>query len=606
MKARRLKALGFALLGGLALLFAGCGQQGGGGTGGGGTGGGGTGNGAVTSVGIQLPQVTGGGYSGVITVGVTVNEGARVRRVVLKVDGQEASRIDVAGLRPQGITYTLLLDTAQLDPATRQPRFRNGTRTLTAEVTDVNNNTRSASTAVIFRNQDFVRGVVVSQTDNPRAPVTRGTTQWYGNGDVFVTVDIVNYSGATYSLSGSPGSGPFSLQASDGQGGSLSGLTVTLSGGTATPVSGQPRLPRLRLAKSDNPISTTLTATVSTSPAVSKIFGLDNVAPSGTPVLEYRNIVLDYNFTNLSTVPGTPTKGTSQTLFRGTGATDGGVGGITYQVAFKVSGNTVAATLPDAPSPGVTVSGLSNFATYAVEVTALEDDLGNKRTLTTPTAAGSFQLADATITLSNVTLNPTNPDANPGAPGGGNFNVSFTPGGGSGPLTAGVALKLGDKLLSITSASTSAGTPTTITTPAYFGAQYVLYVVDQAGNFVVQNLSVTVSQSTNDTTPPTITVSLPSSVAHSGSSPSTFNVSGTYSDTNPPATRRVDIFGSHGSLGGFEWYLTRLGFDNTFTGNSYGPVTVSAPNYTGSLGVVVYGLDRFNNLGFATGTVNVQ
>jgi hypothetical protein len=580
MKARRLKALGFALLGGLALLFAGCEQQSNGGSGGG------TGNGAVTSVGIQLPQLPPGasGYSGTITVGVTVNEGARVRRVVLKVDGQQVNQIDVAGLRPQSINYTLLLDTAQLDQ-NGQPRFRNGPHTLTVEVTDANNNTRSASASgVIFLNQDRVRGVVVSQRDNPRAPVTKGNTQWYGNGDVFVTVDIVNYSGATYSLSGSGTS--FNLQASSGQGGSLSGLTVTLSAGSATPVSGQPQL---RLARSANPnFSGTLTVTVSSSPVVTETFGLDNAAPNapdpGTKV-QFRRTVLDYNFTDLS---ATATPGTSQTLFRGTGASDTGVGGVTYQVAFKVGTNTVAtATLPDEPSPGVTVSGLSNFAPYAVEITAVEDALGNKQTLSTPIAAGSFQLADVPITLSNVTVTNTTPNA------GGTFNVSFSPAGGSGTRTPGIALKLGNRLVSI---STGAPGSTTVGTTAYFGAQYVLYVVDQAGNFAVADLDVTVRQPASDRTPPTITVSLPSSVAPLDP----ISVSGTHSD--PPNT--LQISRSYGSLGGFEWYLDTPA-PTTVTSSTYS-FSVTAPNYIGSLGVVVLGWDSFNNLGSATGTVNVR
>ncbi len=604
MKARRLKALGFALLGGLALLFAGCGQQPGGGTGGG------TGNGAVTNVGIQLPPPPVGGYSGIITVGVTVNEGARVRRIVLKVDGQEVSRIDVAGLRPQGINYTLLLDTAQLDPATNQPRFRNGTRTLTVEVTDANNNTRSASTTAIFRNQDRVRGIEVSQTDNPRAPVTRGTTQWYGNGDVFVTVDIVNYSGARYSLSGS--SSPFNLQASDGQGGSLSGhrveLSLTTGTGTvtATPVSGQPRL---RLARSGNSnVSATLTARVlppsSTTPVAEKTFGLDNVAPSGTPEVQYRNIVLNYNFTNLSTAPGSPTKGTSQTLFRGTGASDGavGVGGVTYQVAFKVSGSTVAtAALPNRPSPGVTVSGLTNFVTHTVEVTAVEDALGNRQT---PSAtAHYFRLVDFPIRLDNVVVINTTPNA------GGTFDVTFTatPSPDSGTLTPGIALNLGNRLVPV---------PTTVLAAdriradvAYFGAQYVLFVVDEAGNFAVADLPVTVRQPASDNTPPAITVSLPSSVTPGGD----LSVSGTYSDLNPPPPpppprNNVQIFRSHGSLGGFEWYRAGpTSLDVTVTSGNYSTtITSGAPNYTGSLGVVVLGLDNFNNLGSATGTVDVR
>jgi hypothetical protein len=580
MKAKRLKALGFALLGSLALLFAGCGQQAGGGTG----------DGAVTSVGIQLPQPPPGGFNGVIGVNVTVNEGARVRRVVLKVDGQQVSQIDVAGLRPQGINYTLLLDTAQLDPATRQPRFRNGTRTLTVEVTDANNNTRSASTTATFRNQDYVRGVEVSQTDNPKAPVTVGNTQWYGNGDVFVTVDIVNYSGATYSLSGS--GSPFDLQASGGQGGSLSGYKVEVTTGTgtgtvtATPVSGQPQL---KFAKSGNGgVERSVIPKVkdaSNNEVASKTFGLDNLAPTtGTLKVQYRRIVLDYNFGDLS---ATTTTGTSQTLFRGTGANDSGVGGVTYQVAFKVGTNTVAtATLPNEPSPGVTVSGLSNFATYDVEVTAVEDALGNKATVSSFTAV-KFQLADAPITLSSVNVSNTTPNA------GGTFNVSYTASGGFGTRTERVALKLGNRLVDFSGTSS---------VPALFGAQYVLYAVDSAGNFAVADLPVTVSQPASDKTPPTITVSLPSSVAPSGN----ISVSGTYSDSNPPSTNNVQIFRSHGSLGGFEWYRTPPTSVAVTSGNYSTTIPSGAPDYTGSLGVVVLGRDVFDNLGSATGTVNVQ
>jgi hypothetical protein len=458
------------------------------------------------------------------------------------------------------------------------------------EVTDVNNNTRSASTNVRFLNQDRVRGIGVSQTDNPRAPVTVDNTQWYGNGDVFVTVDIVNYSGATYSLSGTPGSGPFPLQASGGQDGSLSGHEVRLTGATgltATPVSGQPQL---RLARSANSsISATLTAEVhpsstSTTPVARRTFGLDNVAPSGTPTVQYRRIVRDYNFTDLDT--STLTLGTSQTLFRGTGATDGGVGGVTYRVAFRVSGNTVAtATLPNAPSPGVTVSGLINFVTYQVVVTAVEDALGNRQILSTFTPR-LFRLADDPITLSNVTVNNTTPDAR------GTFNVSFTARNISGILTPGIALKLGNKLVPIPISVTSAG----ISADAYFGAQYVLYVVDDAGNFAVADLPVNVRQPASDRTPPTITVSLPSSVTLSAS----FTVSGTHSD--PP--NQLAIFLSHGSLGDFEWYLNTTTF-TSISSSSYS-FSVTAPNYTGPLGVVVLGRDDFDNLGSATGTVNVQ
>jgi hypothetical protein len=332
----------------------------------------------------------------------------------------------------------------------------------------------------------------------------------------------------------------------------------------------------------------TVTVNVSSTTVASRTFGLDNRAPNapdpGTKV-EIRRVLREYDFANLAIFPSTPA-GTSQTLFRGAGASDGGVGGITYQVAFQVSGNTVAtATLPDAPSPGVTVSGLSNFATHDVKITAVEDALGNKQTLNTPIAAGSFQLADAPITLSNVNASNTTPNA------GSTFNVSFTASGGFGTRTPRVALKLGNRLVDFSGTGVL----------ALFGAQYVLYVVDDAGNFAVADLPVTVQQTASDRTPPTITVSLPSSVAPLGP----ISVSGTYSDPNPSSN--VDIYLSHGSLGGFEWYRTPPTSLTVGSDGRYGtPPSPTAPSYIGPLGVVVLGRDNFNNLGSATGTVDVR
>jgi hypothetical protein len=323
----------------------------------------------------------------------------------------------------------------------------------------------------------------------------------------------------------------------------------------------------------------------SSTPVAEKTFGLDNLAPTiGTLAVQYRRIVLDPDFLNLGS---TTTIGTSQTLFRGTGATDpSGVGGVTYQVAFRVGGSTVAtATLPNRPSPGVTVSGLSNFVTYSVTITAVEDALGNRAPASfTPV---SFQLADVPITLGDFTVDNINPNA------GGTFNItSFTPGGGVGALTSRVALKLGDRLVDFHGIAN---------VPALFGAQYVLYVVDSAGNFAVADLPVTVRQTSSDNTPPAITVSLPPSVTVSTG----ISISGTYSDPNPPSTNQVGIFRSQGSLGGFEWYRTTPISATVGAGGGYS-ASLTAPSYTGSLGVVVLGRDNPNNLGFATGTVDVR
>lgn len=581
MKGNRLKTLGFALLGGLALLFAGCGQQT---TTGGGTGTGG----AVTSVGIQLPGTGTGSLSGVVQVGVNVNEGAQVKSVVLKVDGQAVNQITVQGLRPQALTYSITLDTAQLDPNTKQPKFLNGTHTLSVEVTDVNNNTKTASTQVVFTNNDYVRGLVVSQTDNPKAPVTASGVTWYGNGDVYVTADIVNYSGATYSITG-PVS-PFSLSASGGQGGTISS-TITVTGAAATPVSGQPQLV---FKKSNNSgVSTNSVSVQVGSSGPSVTFGLDNAAPTGTPTVEVRHPLLSYSFNPLSSFSGF--SGTSETLFRGSGASDTGVDGLTYTVTFSALAGNVTVTLPGAPSAGQKVSGLVNGVTYSVSVVSVADALGNTATANPPVPAGSFQLANATVQISNVSVSNTQPNA------GGSFNVSASASSPVSSVTPRVGLLLGSDLIDLGSVGS---------VPAYAGAQYVVYAVDAAGNFAVQPLPVTVQQPASDKTPPTIGLTLPSSAWNN----TPFNLSGSVSDNvTPPSS--VNLYASWAQgLGGYNWY--NVGGSGTsgqdyanlsVSGGSYtGTNALTAPDYAGTLRVVVYGVDAAYNLGSNAGTLNVQ
>ncbi|BDG24823.1 hypothetical protein [Thermus thermophilus] len=582
MKGNRLKTLGFALAGGLALLFAGCGQQAGTGGGGGSTGGGGSGTGAVTSVGISPQLGAGGTAAGILAVKVTLNEGAQVKTIVAKVDGQQVNQITVQGLRPQALEYTITVDTAQLDPNTKQPKFPNGTHTLTVEVTDVNNNTKSASTQVIFRNNDYVRGLIVSQTDNPKAPVTVGSTKWYGNGDVFVTVDIVNYSGATYTISGS--SSPFTLSASGGAGGSLASTSISVSGASAAPVSGQPQL---KFAKSSNAlVSGSVTVQVGSSgPSVT--FGLDNAAPNTAAAgIQVRKPLLDFDFVT----PSSPSYFNSQTLFRGTGATDtGGVGGLVYTVEFAPSsgvGTSVTATLPGDPSAGVTVSGLTNGMQYNLSLIAVEDALGNKNAPASPIVTyPNLTLADATITLSGVSVSNTNPSA------GSTFNVSATASGGVGSTTTRVALKLGTNLVDYA----ALGSVT-----ALAGAQYVVYAVDSAGNYVVQDLGVTVSQPASDKTAPSVTLNLPSTAAPSGG----IAIGGSVSD-DVTAAGSISVSGyqSQATVGGYTWFLSTVAVTNS-SGTLSGSAT--APNHVGPHTILVRAWDNSFNLGFATGTVNVQ
>ncbi|WP_155983621.1 hypothetical protein [Thermus thermophilus] len=541
-------------------------------------------------MGITLPEA--GALKGTVNIGVNVNEGARVKTIVAKVDGQQVNQITVQGLRPQALQYTISINTAQLDPTTNQPKFLNGTHTLTVEVTDVNNNTKSASTQVTFLNDDYVRGLIVSQTDNPKAPVTAQDIKWYGNGDVYVTVDIVNYSGATYTISGTSSPDVFTLSASGGAGGSLTSTDITVTGASAVPVSGQPQL---KFAKSNNSlVSDSVTVQVASGPSVT--FGLDNKHPNGGAI-EARRPLVDFDF-------GTPSNlFNSQTLFRGTGATDDGVGGIVYTVKFVPSsgvGASVTATLPDDPSAGVTVSGLTNGMQYNLQLVAVEDALGNKNEPESPIVTyDNLTLADATITLSGVSVSNTNPSA------GDNFTVSATASSEvestttEGEVVVRVALKLGTNLVDYGPVGP---------VKALAGAQYVVYAVDIAGNYAVKDLGVTVSQPASDKTAPSVTLNLPSTATPTES----ITIAGSVSD-DVTAAGSISVSGyrSQATVGGYTWFRKVDWFrkvEEVEVANSNGTLSGSAtaPNYVGSHTILVTAQDDVSNLGFATGTVNVQ
>ncbi|WP_018460974.1 hypothetical protein [Thermus oshimai] len=592
MKGKRFFVLATAAA--LALLFAGCGQQGG-------TGGGGTGDGAVTSVGIA-PTYNDGVLSGIAQVKITVNEGARIQRIVLKVDGQEVSRITSQGLRPQAVEYTLTFDTAAYDPNTLQPKFPNGQRTLSAEVTDVQGNTKTASIQATFQNQDRVVGLTVSQTDNPNAPVTVGNTKWYGNGNVTVSVGIVSYSGATYSLQGN---GPsFNLVASGGTTGQLSGYKVVVTPPVASgsPVTGQPAV---LFAKSANlTISEEVTVEVqdnNSNVVVQTSFGLDNVAPDiSSATVQVRRPLLDKDFVGLS--------GTQQiagsTLFRGSGANDGtaGVGGITYKVRFNVGSNNIDKDLPDAPSAGVTWAslGLTAGIPYNVGVIAASDALGNTSNQPFPSTPPTVQQEDRTLTV----------NANFG-PGGTantfdiiNINVGGNP---VGSLTYYVLIPAtsGKFVLVVKDDQSNSGSNDSITNIIVAnGARYRLLAVDQAGNFgfVDQPSGVSYSTGSTDTTPPSVTVTLPSTPPSNSTS---FTVSGTASDNVALYGNGVGIYLLQAVAGGAEYYLdgptpTTVGSNNQYS------ASVTAPNYAATLGVVVGAIDTGGNPAFATGTVQVK
>lgn len=590
MKGNRLKTLGFALLGGLALLFAGCGQQGG------------TqpGDGRVETVGIDLGQPGPGGvFQGVINIRVSVNEGARVRTIALEVDGQEVNRVDVQGLRaqslqPQAITYTIPLDTAALG-ADGQPRFRNGTRTLTVKVTDAQGNTKSASTQAVFRNQDYVRGLVVSQTDNPRAPVTAGGIKWYGNGDVKVSVDIVNYSGATYTLSGT--GFPFTLNATGGQGGALAGyqLRNATSGGfsplpSASVVSGEVAIQLSKSANSSFEGSGKLEIfDTSTNNAVASVsFGLDNKGPSQPTGLEAKRFFeKDFGAVSGNYAPSS--------LLRGQGATDGGVGGVVYTLRLNatVGTETYTLTLP---------SNLSGVASKSYSYTlSAADALGNPST--TLSSPSTITVDERSFSISGLAYTTT---YNAGQSL--NFTAGTISGSTSGSVTWVLALRDGTNLFPVLSGNSLSALNSAV---AAVGVQYALVAVDQAGNFALAPLTINVTQVSSDTQAPSVTVNnLQLNPSASGSA------TGTAAD-NVAGSGYLVAYVETGSAGGFTFFryadqtdfkaypATFPTFSFTTSSSPYSR-SVQAPNFTGTLGIRVLAVDSAWNVASANGTLTVQ
>jgi len=198
MKARRLKALGLTLLGSLALLFAGCGQQPRGG------------QEPPKPIQASIIGVTpGGAVAGVIPVSVTINEDSQVQEVALFVNDTLVARYNIAaqGIRPQALRYDFTINTTACDPAlltsaastgcsetNNTPLFTNGTYQIKAVVKNAVE-TKTITVPVVLDNRDRIIFTISGNS----AQDANGDT-WYGNGDVTVKGVIFSYTGATYTF----------------------------------------------------------------------------------------------------------------------------------------------------------------------------------------------------------------------------------------------------------------------------------------------------------------------------------------------------------------------------------------------------------------------
>ena len=192
MKEKRLKTLGLALLGALALLFAGCQQQGGQPPQG------------PTTVAVEglydsttQNPVDLNNVGGLVIVRAKVALGSVVPDKVQflldnNVEYEVSFGVASQGLRPQQATYTFEwnLNTKALNNLT--PKYPNGARTVSVRLVKGGQVVAtSQATNVRFNNTDFA---VFKWSGNA---VNKGGNRYYGGGDVTIEVVPVLYSGKT-------------------------------------------------------------------------------------------------------------------------------------------------------------------------------------------------------------------------------------------------------------------------------------------------------------------------------------------------------------------------------------------------------------------------
>jgi len=411
MKTRRLKALGFTLLGSLALLFAGCGQQAGGG------------QEPPKPIQVSITGVAPGEVvEGPRTVFVDINEDSQVQEVALFVNDTLVAKYNIGaqGIRPQALGYTFTVNTAACDAAflttatatgcsvtKNTPLFPNGTYQIKAVVKNAVE-TKTISVPVVLDNRDRI---IFTISGNSAQDATGNT--WYGNGDVTVKGVIVNYTGATYTFQ-RVNATTWRINRTGGQavdtnkflpGGdqniSVSPVpTPTLSSASGTD---------LVFAKRDNEITTTSSVQYYSNSGSSNLSGyilgtapilrIDNEAPTNLS-LQVQRLHEETPVDPLSGGPTPVSKSTKLFYKRGPGGTtDGGVGldPASFQVTLEFGTPIQTVTKGRGDSLNDLPTG-----TYTITVKKLviKDRLGNTTEVTTGLPTLDFKTTPASIGFS--------------------------------------------------------------------------------------------------------------------------------------------------------------------------------------------------------------
>lgn len=426
MKGNRLKTLGFALAGGLALLFAGCGQQ------------------AQTSPppstepttisleglydGTTFAPVDPNNVGGLVIVRAKVALGSVVPdKVQFLLDDNVEYEVSFGaatqGVRPQQATYTFEwnLNTAAL--ANLAPKYLNGTHSVKARLVkggDVVATTEASQ--VVFNNTDFA---VVKLSGNA---LNKGGNRYYGGGPVTVEVVPVLYSGKAVQSVTLDLSMPW-IDLDPDVSGTQPVKTLTSAPYVFTiPYNTANKVATLNgtwFLTAIGAVTVTYTDSTSFSRLWAVLDGSDVLVDytglfSNNPPFDLTDLMVDFYIsaagaTALVCKDNTPlTAGqfaTSGNLKAGLGGytADAGVGGDTLVVDVKTTTNAPILTDKEIAIGGSgcadagALNGLSEGGFFQVYVKAVKDALGNTYTFSPAAQSNAFGIDDTKPTLALAT-----------------------------------------------------------------------------------------------------------------------------------------------------------------------------------------------------------
>ncbi|ETN89533.1 hypothetical protein TNMX_01340 [Thermus sp. NMX2.A1] len=426
MKGTRLKTLGFALLGGLALLFAGCGQQ------------------AQTPPSTEpttialeglydsntFSPVDPNNVSSLVIVRAKVALGSVVPdKVQFLLDDNVEYEVSFGaatqGVRPQQATYTFEwnLNTAAL--ANLAPKYLNGAHSVKARLVKGGNVVATTEASqVVFNNPDFA---VVKLSGNA---VNKGGDRYYGGGPVTVEVVPVLYSGkavqsVTLNFTGS------GIDLNPDVSGTQPVKTLTSAPYVFTiPYNAANKVATLNGAtflSGSGVVTVTYTDSTSFNNRVWAVLDGSDVLVDSTglfsnnPPFSLADLKVDFYIINAAGATALVCKGTTS-LPSGGFATSGnlkaglngytadaGVGGDTLVVDVKTTTNTTVLTDREIAISGSgcanagALSGLSEGGFFRVHVKAVKDALGNTYTFSPAYLSNAFGIDDTKPTVALAT-----------------------------------------------------------------------------------------------------------------------------------------------------------------------------------------------------------